>query len=222
MDALIDLIRDDPQTAAVALSAAATLTTVVLAFLGFFINHISGIRRHQLEARFRFVSAQLERLYGPLYTLVQSNTASYRAFRKIFRPDSPLFDRAKPFTDAERATWRTWAEHVFIPSNLKIRDVIEQNAHLVIGGQLPPVFEAVLAHIESSKIVLPALAEGDLSALDGFPNWPAEFNEFVADSYLVVVHEHDRLLGHMRRLRVAKKHAQRTGRPSVEQPAAPA
>jgi hypothetical protein len=204
VNAILDYVRTYPQSAAVMLSAAATLITVVLAFIGYLVNHASGVRRHQLEARFRFVSAQLERLYGPLYALVQANTASYRAFRKTFRPDAPLFDRTKPFSEEERAIWRTWAENVFIPSNLKIRDVIEQNAHLIISGQMPPVFEAVLAHIESSKIVLPALADGDLSALDSFPNWPSEFNDFVAKCYAEVVKEHDRLLGHMRRIRVPK------------------
>lgn len=204
MNDLLEFVSRQPQAAAVVITAMTTLTTVVLAFIGFLVNHASGVRRHQLEARFRFVSAQLERLYGPLYALVQSNTASYKAFRQTFRPNAPLFDRTKPFNEDERAVWRTWAENVFIPSNLKIRDVIEQNAHLIIDGQMPPVFEAVLAHIESSKIVLPALANGDLTALDGFPNWPSEFNDFVAQCYALVVKEHDRLLGHMPRLRVAR------------------
>jgi uncharacterized protein YqcC (DUF446 family) len=180
----------------VLLSAGATMVTVALAFLGFIVNHMSGVRRHQLEARFAFVSAQLERLYGPLYALVQSNTASYRA---SFRPDAPLFDRTKPFDERERAIWRTWAENVFVPSNLKIRDVLEQNAHLVLGGQIPPVFEEVLAHIESSKLVLPLLADGDLSLLDQFKPWPKDFNATVQQSYLAIVAEHDRLLGRIRR-----------------------
>lgn len=199
------LIQQEPQAAAVVLSAVATTVTVLLAFVGFLVNHVSSIRRQQLEARLAFTSAQLERLYGPLYALTQSNTASYNVFRKTFRPDLPIFDRANPFSDEERKIWKTWAENVFIPSNLKIRDVIEQNAHLVAHGEMPPEFESMLAHVEASKLVLPALAEGDTSVLDNFPPWPSNFNAFVFESYERVVRDHARLLG--RAHRSIMKHA---------------
>lgn len=199
METWLELVQREPDAAAVILSATATLATVVLAFFGFLVNHISSVRRHQLEARLAFVTEQLAKLYGPLYALVQSNTAAFNAFRQTFRPNAPLFDRTKPFTDEERVIWRTWAENVFIPSNIKIRDVIEHSGHLMLDGRMPPVFEAMLAHVESSKLVLPSLAGGDPVALERFPPWPNDFNTFVADSYFAVVREHDRLLGRARR-----------------------
>ncbi len=174
----------------------AIFATILLAFAGYLVNHFSRLSRDRQEARLAFLSAQLERLYGPLYALVTSNTASYNVFRKTFRPGRPILD--EPFSDREWLVWRTWAEHVFVPSNLRIQAVIETNAHLVIGGRMPDAFTAVLAHIESTKLVLP-LEQDQLRILDAFAPWPRGFNDFVEQSYFSVAHEHARLLGTLRR-----------------------
>lgn len=177
------------------IGAAGIAVTVFLAYSGYLFSHSASIRRQRLAAELAYVSAQLERLYGPLYSLVQSNTASWRAFRRTFRPNQPLFDRQKPFDARESQIWRAWAENVFIPSNLKIRDTIEQNAHLLTGGKMPDCFLRILAHIESSKLVLASLADGDLAILDAFEPWPKDFNGFVEESYFACASEHARLLG---------------------------
>jgi len=176
-------------------SAFGLVATILLAFLGYLISHASNMRRARLTAQVAYVSQQLQRLYGPLYALTESNTASWLVFRKTFRPDKKLFDRQKPFDERERAIWRSWAENVFIPSNLKIRDVIEQNAHLLSGEIMPDCFRDMIAHVESSKLVLASLADGDLDVLDQFPTWPKNFNGFVRDRYDAVAAEHARLLG---------------------------
>ncbi len=178
--------------------AIALLVTVGIGFAGYFVTHAMSIQRHKAEARLKFVSDQLEHLYGPLYSLVESNTAAWDAFRKTFRPGKRAFDQNDPLTDDECSLWAAWAEHVFIPSNLRIRDVIEANAHLLIDGEMPDCFRRVIAHIESSKIVLPAIREGDLSILEGFDEWPKDFNGFVDECYRAVAQEHSRQLGNAR------------------------
>ncbi len=181
----------------------ALLVTIVLAFTGYFVTHVLSTRRQRAEARFDFVAAQLEKLYGPLFSLVEANTASWNAFRNTFRPNEPMYDR--PFTDDEKQVWAAWADNVFIPSNLKIRDVIENNAHLLVDGEMPDSFRRVLAHIESSKIVMPALAAGGLHILGEFEDWPAEFNGFVKASYEAISREHARLLGQSRGADIARR-----------------
>lgn len=174
----------------------AILATILLAFLGYLVNHLSAKSRHRQEARLAFLSAQLEKLYGPLYALMKSNTASYAVFRSTFRPGRPVME--DPLSPEEWSIWRTWAEHVFVPSNLRIQDVIEKNAHLVIGGRMPEEFTSVLAHIESTKLVLP-LNQAQVRILDEFAPWPTGFNAFVEQSYMAVAAEHSRLLGTLRR-----------------------
>lgn len=177
------------------IGAAGIAASVLVAYSGYLLSHRAGMRRQRLAAELAYVSMQVERLYGPLYSLVQSNTASWQAFRKTFRPNQPLFDRQRPFDARESQIWRAWAENVFIPSNLKIRDTIEQNAHLLSGGKMPDCFLRILAHIESSKLVLASLADGDLAVLDAFEPWPKDFNAFVEEAYFAAVREHARLLG---------------------------
>lgn len=183
----------------------ALIVSVTLALIGFLVSHASNVRRQRAQAQYAYVASQLQHLYGPLYALVLSNTASYMAFRKTFRPNKPLFDKDDPLTSEEREIWRAWAEHVFVPSNLRIRDVIERHAHLVRGNSMPELFRTMLAHVESSKLVLPALADGQLHLLDAFPDWPKEFEGYVTEEYLAVAEEHERLLGRVSRSWLARR-----------------
>ncbi|MEM9108310.1 MAG: hypothetical protein AAGC96_21925 [Pseudomonadota bacterium] len=198
MDQTLTFVREN-------FEAVALLVSVVLGFLGSFVAHISSARRQKADARLKHVSDQVEKLYGPLYSLTEANTASWQAFRKSFRPDEPFISEENPFTEREKVIWRAWAENVFIPSNLKIRNVIESNAHLFIEGEMPDCFRLMLAHVESSKIVLPALAENDLKILDGFDSWPSEFNDFVEQRYRAMAQEYARLLGRRRGLSPLRK-----------------
>jgi hypothetical protein len=174
----------------------AILATILLALLGYLINHLAAKSRNRQEARLAFLSAQLEKLYGPLYAVMKSNTASYLVFRSTFRAGRPVME--EPFSPEEWSIWRTWAEQVFVPSNLRILDIIEKNAHLVIGGSMPGEFTSVLAHIESTKMVL-SLDQAQLRILDAFAPWPKGFNAFVEQGYMAVAAEHSRLLGTLQR-----------------------
>lgn len=150
------------------------------------------------------MSQQLSQLYGPLYSLVTTNSPAYAVFQKTFRNGHTKYDHADPWTEDEENVWKVWAENVFIPSNLRIKTVIEDNAHLVLDGVMPDVFIDMLAHLESSKIVLPASRQGamkmgpTMEALDQFARWPEGFNGYVHESYVRVADEYARLIGRSR------------------------
>ncbi|MGF1457001.1 MAG: hypothetical protein ACFB6R_16670 [Alphaproteobacteria bacterium] len=194
----------DPAPVTISVDLLALIGPVILAFVGYFVTYVLNILRRRANARFDYVSAQLRDLYGPLFSTVQSNSAAWHAFRKTFRAGEDSM-YARPFDPAEREIWEAWAKNVFIPSNMRIKEIIEQNAHLLIDGEMPDCFRQMLAHVESSKIVLPALASGDLSVLDQFDDWPPDFNDVVERSYRTVAAEHAYLLGKSRGRRFLRR-----------------
>ena len=175
--------------------------SVLLAVFGYIVTHQLQLRaqryRARVEARFDFVSDQLAQLYGPLYARVEANSAAYAVFRKTFRPGLPL-DYAQ-FTDHEKLIWRQWAENVFIPSNLEIREVIDKNAHLLVEGELPDILIRLISHIESSKLVLAMIENNELATLDLFEPWPDGLQAYVQEKYREVAKEHADLSGRIQR-----------------------
>ena len=182
------------------LNAFGVPISVLVAVAGYIISHQLQLRAQRmqtrLEARYAFVSAQLERLYGPLYAMVEANTAAWTVFRQSFRPGQPL-DYAT-YDEHERAIWRTWAENVFVPSNLRMREIIEEHAHLLIEGELPPILVRLIAHIEASKLVIPLMdKEEDMRTIEQFEPWPQELRTYVHERYRQVAQEHATLTGRM-------------------------
>lgn len=65
--------------------------TVLLAFTGYFASYLYNLRLAQRNDRLERVDKQLSDLYGPLLALVMSGTASWDAFRSLYRPGGGSF-----------------------------------------------------------------------------------------------------------------------------------
>jgi hypothetical protein len=50
--------------------------------------------------------------------------------------------------------WRRWMINVFQPMNVKMEDALVNNAQLLVGDQMPPVFLQFISHTESYKAVI--------------------------------------------------------------------
>ncbi len=170
--------------------------SVLLAVVGYILKYYLGdLRMEKYRARYNFVSDQLKLLYGPLYAMVEANTAAWEAYKKSSRPDAAkTFDR---YTDHEKEIWQMWAEHVFIPSNKRMGEVIEQHAHLLNEPEMPDVLLRFIRHIESSKLVLPLMKQdpAETRIIDDFEPWPPQLRSYVEQEYKKVAAEHRELSG---------------------------
>ncbi len=160
---------------------------IVLAAAGYIAKHVSDLRIRRYEERMRFATSQLRDLYGPLFMLSQSNDRTWNDFRKVFRPNRPMFDQDNPLTEEEKSEYILWLETAFGPCNRKMRETIERNAHLFEGGRAPVAVLQLLSHFSDLDVVLAKLKDGLSSNV--FPRiaYPKDFADNIRSEYDVVV-----------------------------------
>lgn len=181
---------NDPQLQIITLAV-----TAALALLGYAITHTNSLKLKKLDAQYEFVTSQLRDLYGPLYALTQANTRTWRAFREEFRPGRKLFSPDDPMLEDEVKVWAYWVTHVFQPSNRRMKDVIERNAHLIVEQKLPECLLDFLAHADMFESVVASWTSGDYGKLFTAIPYPAEIDGYVAETYAKVSAAHARLGG---------------------------
>jgi len=174
--------------------------TITLAFIGYFVTYINNIRIEKRKARIKFVSDQLQYLYGPLYSLSQASTQAWASFRSRCRPNGPFFGRSPSPTEQELEQWRLWMSWVFMPLNLDMEKAIVGNAHLIDGENMPDSFKALLAHIEVYKIVLKKWESGDFSEHTSYLNYPDGFINDISEKFAALKRRQVVLIGKQARL----------------------
>lgn len=165
--------------------ALAPLVPVILALLGIawaWWNKTAGDAR---QVRLAFVNEQLRSLYGPLYALSQASEAAWEKFRAQCRPDGAFFSPDHPPSQVELEAWMRWMRVVFTPMNEAMVAAIVGYADLV-EGETPPVFLALIAHVEGYKVVLDKWDRGDFSEYNSSMNFPSEFNSVVRDTFVAL------------------------------------
>lgn len=113
-----------------------------------------NIRLEKRKAELKFVSDQLQYLYGPMMALSDASRQAWEKFREECRPSGPFFDRSDPPTKEEIEKWRLWVSEVFMPINLKLEKIIIENAHLLDTESMPRSFQLLLAHIATYRAVI--------------------------------------------------------------------
>ncbi len=134
------------------------LIAVIPAILGYVASYVDGIRRDELDFR----NKQIEKLYGPLYTLTQADNAAWAYFQAL-NAKSPYNFNSETIqpTPAQIAQWRIWMKNVFQPLNLQIEKVIIDNTQLVIGDRMPVSFQQLISHSEAYKAIIADWTESD-------------------------------------------------------------
>jgi hypothetical protein len=116
------------------------------------VGYIVGIFNDSRKREIEFTDQQIEKLYGPLFAL---STASRRATKEILfhlRPGkTTFFDDHDPPSPQEVETWRRWMKTIFQPMNIRMEAAIVDNAQLIEGGHIYPVFAELILHVESYK-----------------------------------------------------------------------
>jgi hypothetical protein len=124
---------------------------VVAAMAGYIVSLFEDHRKREIE----FVDQQIEKLYGPIFAV---STATRRAKDELLsklRPGkSDYFAKNDPPGLEEVQTWRRWIQTVFQPMNLQMEKAIVDNAQLIEGGHIYPVFADLILHVESYKATI--------------------------------------------------------------------
>ena len=161
-----------------------TTVSILLALGGYLFTWLNGRRTQQKRDQLERVNAQLEKLYGPLFALVQSSDISWRAFRSQYQPNSRFFSDNHPPSEDDLNAWRLWMRTVFMPINEQMYSIVLNNAHLLIEPEMPECLLILQAHVSSFKAVVQAWEYKDYSAHESQVHYPSkELFDYVTKSY---------------------------------------
>jgi hypothetical protein len=190
-------------------NAVGIVTTILLAFIGYTVTYINTIRIDRERAEVELLNNQLEHLYGPLYSLNQTGKEVWKVFRKRYRPQEGFFSSENPPNEEEKKAWVLWMREVFMPNNLKMEKVIVENAHLVVGSEMPKSFIDFIAHVEGYKVVLKKWKEGDFSEYTSSISFPPDITLEIEQTFKMLKAKQAKLLGHEYVQEMERGHAQR-------------
>ncbi|MCG7529562.1 hypothetical protein MHW47_34660 [Streptomyces sp. OfavH-34-F] len=175
--------------------------TIGLAFAGYVITYLNGLRLSQRQERLARVNRQLSDLYGPLFALTEANGRIFAAFmERNARSDgrSP-FAHETPPTDEELAEWRLWATTVFLPNIRAMRDLVLTHADLLNEPVMPPLLLQLCAHVSGYEITAARWAQGDYEQhLSVVPFPGQEVAGYARKGFTELKKEQARLLGRRR------------------------
>ncbi|MCF4127550.1 hypothetical protein [Methylobacterium sp. SyP6R] len=138
---------------------------VVASTIGYFISYLDARRKDQIT----YVNSQVERLYGPLFSLIQANNIAWNHFQQGYWPHrQQYFQAGVTLSSDDIELWRRWMRNVFQPINIKMEDAIVNNAQLLVGEKMPPMFLQFISHSEAYKAVIAKWKEGSLANSEEF------------------------------------------------------
>jgi hypothetical protein len=180
----------------------AVVVTIGLAFAGYVVTYLNGLRLSQRTERLARVNRQLSDFYGPLFALTEANSRTYRAFyERHARPGgrSP-FDDETPPTAEELTEWRLWVGTVFLPNIQAMRDLVIQRADLLDEPEMPPLLLHLCAHVSGYEVTAARWEQGEYEEhLSVLPFPSEELVTYAREGFAALKKEQARLLGRPRR-----------------------
>lgn len=168
------------------LQVISVTTTIALAFIGYIVTYHNNVKLENRKAKLKYISDQLQYLYGPLFSLSNASNTAWITFRSRYRPKGAFFSADNPPTQEELEQWIVWVSEVFMPINTKIEKSIIENAHLIEGREMPIEFKDFLAHVESYKATLKNWERGDFSSYTSLVNFPDGFHDHIGSVYAIL------------------------------------
>ena len=137
------------------------IVTIFLALLGYIVTYVNNLRLVKRADKLKFVTAQIDELYGPLYVITQAGQILYQALQaKSLRQSRTVTDDDSPEPSEAVSDWRIWIEDVFQPLNEQLEHVIINKAHLIIEKEMPNCLLRFLAHSAGYKAVIKKMENG--------------------------------------------------------------
>lgn len=179
-----------------------TMTTILLAFIGYIATYINNLRTSQLTEQLERVNKQLNELYGPLFAISQANHISWQAFRAKYRPGRAFFGEGNPPTEDELEIWRLWIRTVFMPNNTRMYEAIISKSDLLIEEKMPDCLLLFCAHISAYQSILKRWEDKDFTEHTSIVNYPGqELLSYCQNSFQALKTEQAQLLGKKTSLR---------------------
>ncbi|MFJ3234639.1 hypothetical protein [Streptomyces sp. NPDC086787] len=176
----------------------ALVVTVGLAFVGYVVAYLNGLRLTQRQERLARVNRQLSDFYGPLFALTETNSRTFGAFlERHARPGgiSP-FTHEDPPTAEELTEWRLWVTTVFLPNIRAMRDLVIKHADLLGESEMPPLLLQLCAHVSGYEITAARWAQGNLDQHLSVVSFPSEeLAAYARREFSSLKKEQSRLLG---------------------------
>ncbi|WP_406098393.1 hypothetical protein [Streptomyces sp. NBC_01013] len=177
------------------------VVTIGLAFVGYVVTYLNGLRLAQRQERLARVNRQLSDFYGPLFALTEANSRIFAAFmERNARPDgrSPFAHRTPP-TEEELAEWRLWVTTVFLPNIRAMRDLVLTHADLLSEPVMPPLLLELCAHVSGYEITAARWSRSNYDEhLSVVPFPSQETAAYARKGFTELKREQTRLLGQRR------------------------
>jgi hypothetical protein len=177
--------------------AVAAITAAITA-LGWLVTSALTNRRER-EARavgalLAHTERQLERLYGPLeFMRVEGHQLFHDLLSDLGRHF--VFPPSGQLAAEELRRWLFFLEHSAMPRNERIRQLLEDNTHLIEGNELPDSYRRFLEHYGSWKLDhLRWQREGVEYAWHSRINWPTDFDRDIHETFQSLKERHALLL----------------------------
>ncbi|MCN9240391.1 hypothetical protein NGF19_06205 [Streptomyces sp. RY43-2] len=176
----------------------AVVVTIGLAFVGYVVTYLNGLRLSQRQERLARVNRQLSDFYGPLFALTEANSRTFGAFvERHGRPGgtSP-FDHEIPPTAEELTEWRLWVTTVFLPNIRAMRDLVIDHADLLSEPEMPPLLLQLCAHVSGYEVTTARWAQGIHDQHLSVVSFPSEeLAAYARRGFATLKREQARLLG---------------------------
>jgi hypothetical protein len=174
---------------------AGLVVTVALALVGYLATYLNTLRLQRRADKLRFVTAQIDELYGPLYVITQTGQMLFATLQvKRHREGRAKEETGAAAPSRTRTDWHIWVEEVFMPLNQQLEQVLINKAHLIIEEEMPQCLKLFLAHSAGYKAVIKKWQMGDFSEGTSVIDYPAEIVEYAEQSYLRLKKEQQKLL----------------------------
>jgi hypothetical protein len=172
------------------------VAAILVALVGYIVTYANNVRLENRKAQIKFISDQVQYLYGPLFSLNAASREAWESFRSRCRPKGAFFSEGPDApSDHELEQWRLWMSEVFMPMNLKMEKVIIENVHLIEGATMPKSFLELLAHVEVYKTVIKKWENQDFSEHTSYFNFPENFDADVAKTFTFLKRRQAALIG---------------------------
>jgi len=171
------------------------IVTILLALLGYITTYLNNLRLARRADGLKFVTAQIDELYGPLYVITQTSQILYQASIARDMQDDESTNGDTPYSSDELTERRIWVEEVFHPLNSQLEDVIINKAHLIIEDEMPQCLKRFLAHSAGYKAVIKKWQRGDFAVNSSVIDYPTEIEEYAEKSYALLRKQQQKLIG---------------------------
>jgi hypothetical protein len=172
------------------------IVTVLLALLGWFLTYLNNLRLARRADKLKYITTQIDELYGPLYVITQTGQILFQALRaKGLRKGQKNVAEDAPRSAKDISEWRIWIEQVFQPLNEQLETILTSKAHLVIEEEMPHCLKRFLAHSAGYKAVIRKWELNDFSESSSVIDYPDELVEYAEKSYQTLTTQQRRLIG---------------------------